>query len=292
MNKEQLISGLTRTRYHHPKYSEEPNGLLAEPYLHLPFRQDDLLHWQIRPSQIGITQKIDYEISEGWFYSRDIKRLVPYSHMAADFSLPYGFPIAAPCDGFAMSSYYSHPILDKAGNITKLNGKMLNFGIGYFVQIYNPSQNRFVQLGHLSDISEKVPFSVPTKVKEQWMPINNIQTPKEIVSIDNQNVVFVKTGEIVGFLGYSGLTDGIDYFKGYERPYKIDRTKIGTLSIPHVHMDEFFRNYKSGAKEWRRDLYDIYKQRDSYPTHTNNNDIGNEPIFLTDENDRPHFADR
>ena len=292
MLNEHLIANLTRLKYHRPKYPGETCLVNPKPYLCLPFRREDISRSQLRPTQVGIAEKIDYKISEGWYYSRDIARFVPYRHAAIDFALPYLFPVAAPCDGFAMSSYYSYCLVDRRGNIRKVNGKMLSFGIGYFVQIYNPEINRFIQLGHLSDIHEKIPFSIPLKQRNRWEPTNYIQTIEKIISENNPSVVFVKTGETVGYVGYSGLCYEDDYKEGYKRPYKIDPRLTGTWNIPHIHMDEFQRNYRTGKKDWRRDPYGIYSWRSAYPTHANSAFIGNEPLFLTDANNRPFYADQ
>jgi len=287
----ETLLGLSREIYHHPKYPGERSRLSPTPYLTLPFRKEDLDHYQIRPSQIGIGRKIDYKISEGWWYSEDIRKFIPFKHTAVDFSLPYGFPIASPCDGYAMSSYYAYPFAPNGQTMSNTQEEMPHFGMGYFVQIYNPDQNRFVQLGHLSDVSEFIPFSLPVKKDGKWIPTNNTQTPEEILTPGNSNVVFVRTGENIGFVGLSGLTYGEDYQQGFERPIPVDPAKINTIHIPHIHLDEWMRNYVTGKKDWRRDPYDIYKRRESYPTHSNGLNIGKEPLFLTDESGRPLFAD-
>jgi hypothetical protein len=289
---EKIIGGITEYLYHRPRYTGETEILKPEAYLRLPFRYEDLSKAQIGFSLSGITKNIEYQISAGWYYSRDVTRYIPYRHAAVDFALPYGFPVAAPCDGYAISSYYSYPLLDSKGRLKQIEGKYCNFGIGYFVQIYNPEMKRFIQLGHLSDIHKSIPFSIPNKVNNLWKPTNNNLPITELESEKNPNVVSVKTGETIGYVGYSGLCYGDDYFYGHERPYQIDPQKLGTWSIPHVHMDEFMRNFVTGKKDWRRDPYDIYAWRTSYPTHTNNLPIGNEPLFITDSNNKPYYADK
>ncbi len=165
---EGIKAALTRKRRHWPKPSGTENPIQPEPYLKLPFRQEDLNRVQLRASQPGIATKIDYEISEGWFYSKKSKKLIHFGHGGVDFALPYGFPITTPCSGIAMSSYYSYPVLDKQGDPKRINGKLKSLGVGYFVQIYNEKQDRFVQLAHLSDIAKEIPFSVPIKNGARW----------------------------------------------------------------------------------------------------------------------------
>ena len=282
MLKETLLAAATRAWHHHPKYPGEEQGLEPVPYLHLPFRKEDLYHWQLRPSQTGIGTKVDYEISDGWYYSKTVKklirRIVPAGHGAVDFALPYGFPVAAPCEGFAVSSYYSYPLFDRQ-----------RFGIGYFVQIYNPTARRIVQLGHLSNIADTIPFGIPVRKDSSWMPTGHLLTPQQMASGKHSNVVWVNTGDLVGYVGYSGMRGEEDHVDGYNRPRQIEQDKNPTL-IPHIHMDDSMRNYVTGAKDWRRDPYDKYMKGPYYATHTNKESMGKEPLFLTDESDRPLFA--
>lgn len=294
MLKEALLAEATRLWHHYPKYPGEKAGLEPVPYLRLPFRQEDLAHYQIRLSQPGIGKRETYSVSEGWYYSKAIKKalrkIVPTGHAAVDYALPYGFPVAAPCEGFAMSSYYSYPLVDKRGNVKVKDGIHQRFGIGYFVQIYNPTRDRFVQLGHLSNIATDIPFSVPVREGTKWIATGHTLTAEQM-STDNPQVAWVNTGDLVGFVGTSGLNDKEDYKEGYDRPFVIDPMSNPSWSIAHIHLDEFMRNYVTMAKDWRRDPYDIYKQEQYYPTHTNHNSMGREPLFLTDVSDRPLFAD-
>lgn len=287
------FSTALRLRFHRPKYPEAKHKLEPRQYLRLPFRAEDLAHWQKRPSQVGIGTKIDYSVSEGWLYSKRVRRALPraFGHGAVDFHLPYGFPVSAPCDGLAMSSYASYPLFDKKGNVKKVNGLVQRFGLGYFVQIYNRDEDRFVQLGHLANITTEIPFSIPVKKNGRWQATGHILEKRELTA-GNPGLTFVKAGETIGYVGYSGLTEVEDYKKGADRPFVINPGKIGSWSIPHIHMDEFQRNLTTGEKDWRRDPYDIYREGDSYPTHTNLMEIGKNPLLLTDALDRPLFADR
>lgn len=274
MIQERLMGEVTHFLRHRPRYPGKESRLEPVPYLKLPFTKAGLYH-----------------ISEGWYYSSKVRSVVPFGHGAVDFALPYGHPVAAPCDGYAIASYHSYPLLDRDGKVKIKNGVAQRFGIGYFVQIYNPGQDRFVQLGHLSNVADTIPFSVPKKNGAIWQATGHLLSQDEMTGGKNPMVAFVKTGETIGFVGYSGLTSAEDYLEGYKRPYVIDPNIISTWNIPHVHMDEFQRNQITGKKDWRRDPYDIYMKDGSYPTHSNSQKIGKEPLFLTDENSRPLFAD-
>ena len=276
MNQQRLLGEITHFLRHRPKYPGKEYGIEPVPYLRLPFTKEGFEN---------------YHISEGWYYSTRVRKVVPFGHGGIDFALPYGHPVAAPCDGYAMASYHSYPLLDRSGKVKIKNGISQRFGIGYFVQIYNPEQDRFVQLGHLSNIADIIPFSVPSKNGTAWQATGHMLTREEMMRTDNPMLTFVKTGEMIGFVGYSGLTSDEDYQEGYKRPYVIDPRIIHTWNIPHIHMDEFQRNQISGKKDWRRDPYDIYMKDTNYPTHNNDRMVGKEPLFLIDENDRPLFAD-
>lgn len=287
---ERLVAEAFRFRHHHPKYPGEITPLEPQAFLNLPFTKQSLTRGQVRP---GVYEPIEYDISAGWFYSKEIREVFKrtFGHSGIDYVLPYGHEVVAPFDGYAMSSYDSYPFEDSVGRIRTYKGINLHIGVGYFVQLYNPEQNRFVQLGHLSNTMEKIPFSMPVRRGSRWTATSHTLTPEEIMAPGNTRVVFVKRGEPVGFVGYSGLTHEEDYIVGYERPYVIDPKHMPTWSFPHIHMDEFYRNYKTGQKDWRRDPYDIYMKKEYYPTHSNTMPMGREPLFKTDQNDRPHFAD-
>ncbi|MEK7150789.1 MAG: M23 family metallopeptidase [Patescibacteria group bacterium] len=281
---ENLKAELTRKWYHWPRYPGEQKYLEAIAYLRLPFTKEDLDWSVIRSSQPGITRKIQYEVSEGWWYSPEVtgRLLRPVRHAAVDFRLPYGHPVVAPCEGMAIASYYGNQQLDK-------NGRPVEFAIGYFVQIFNPDQKRLVQLGHLSNVADTIPFSIPQKVGSRWMPTGYLQPEAEMTNSNNNLLVRVKAGDLMGYVGYSGLCNGPDYFEGYDRPYVTDPNEIGTRSYPHLHMDESRRDYKTAEKRWRRDPYAEYGLADAYPTHSNNLTLREETLFLTDQLGKPKF---
>ncbi len=119
---------------------------------------------------------------------------------------------------------------------------------------------------------------------------NHILTREKMIS-DNPALVEVQTGQLIGYLGYSGLTFEPDYFEGHERPYVTNPSKNGTYSIPHLHMDEFMRNHDTGKKDWRRDPYNVYARNLHYPTHSNQIGLNSENLFFADEVNLPKFSD-
>jgi len=290
MLKETVVA-LRRLRYHRPIY-EGLFPLRPKPYLTLPFRKEDLRHTQIRPSQLGIGRKIKYAVSEGWMYSQSLADTTGFTfHGAVDYMLPYGFPVVAPCDGIAVSSYYSYRLKQANGEVRKYKGVAMNFGLGYFVQIFNPEQKRYVQIGHLSDISPAIPFSPSIKVADKWLPTNNT-LPLSVLKT-SPFAIEVKRGEQIGNVGYSGLILGReDYQIDRDRPLVVDPNVYTSWIEPHIHMDEFSRDGK-GNKRWRRDIYDIYLTSEHYPSHSapTPSSMGSNPLFKLDSLELPHFAD-
>lgn len=256
------LSWLAQKR--HDKF-HHPNGLVAEPYLTLPFDQKDLV----------------YDITEGFRYSRSEQKLHGgILHCGIDFAVPYGTPVVAPGDGIAIASYHSVFVRDKDGNVKLYEDKFLGFGLGYFIQIHLKGLDRIVQLGHLSNIYSEIPFSQPVEIRKgEWMPTNHQSSYRELSH--NNMAVPVKTGDLLGWVGYSGMRWGYDdYEKGSVRPIIINPQEKVSYDEPHVHMEECKRNQKGEKVEWR-DLEDIYMSAKHYPTPTRYRVLGPEPLFFT-----------
>lgn len=271
-------------RFHHPQ------GLTAEPYLTLPFKRTDL----------PIINKLPtYNITEGFRYSRTEQRLHRgILHCGLDFSLPYGTPIVAPCDGLAIASYHSVLVRNKDNTIRLYKEKYLGYGLGYFVQIHVSGMDRIVQLGHLSNLHSDIPFSLPTEIsKDEWLPTNYQYSYKELMH--NKWTLPVKTGDLLGWVGYSGMRWGYhDYETGSNRPIVINPKEKISYDEPHVHLEEGRRvplstdteNDKKGMKIDQRDPEDIYLTARNYPTPRRYRKLGPEPLFYT-KNGLPLFAE-
>lgn len=287
MTEDSQLSWLAQKRhdlFHHPE------GLIPEPYLTLPFRQKDLPQ---------INGEAFYNITEGFRYSRAEQHLHGgILHAGIDFAVPYGTPIVAPCDGIAISSYHSILVKDINGTPKKYQNKFLGFGLGYFVQIHVSGMDRIVQLGHLSNLHSDLPFSLPTEIsKDEWLPTNYQYSYKELMH--NKWTLPVKTGDLLGWVGYSGMRWGYhDYETGSNRPIVINPKEKISYDEPHVHLEEGRRvplstvteNDKKGMKVDQRDPEDIYLTARNYPTPRRYRKLGPEPLFYT-KNGLPIFAE-
>jgi hypothetical protein len=293
--RDRLLAVALRATHHHPTYPGQETPLPATPYLYMPIRKAELDYCPVESKDSYMGQKIEYYLSDGWIYMNETKNLlrkyVPTGHAAVDWELPYGFPVCAPCPGLAMASYYSYPLRDRQGNIAIEDGIRQRFGIGYFVQIYNLEQKRIIQLGHLSNIADNIPFSIPKREGPAWRPTGHIFTHEEATG-GMANVTWVNTGDLIGFVGTSGMNDEDDYEVGYDRPKIVPEKEALTKAKPHIHMDESRRDMTTGEKADRRDVYNEYRRKDAYPTHYNTIPMREETLFVTDHSDRPKFADQ
>ncbi len=295
MTREIISSELSLRRHnalHHPEINGKKNS--AEPFLTLPFNKQDLVDSINKSKDPRFTATRPYEITEGSFYSLQEKRIHGYDvHAAIDYQVPYGTHVAAPCNGFAIASYHTFDVKNDDGSQRMYKGKPVGFGLGYFVQIYDPNVDRYVQLGHLSDLSKNVQFSKPVSTDAGWNPTNHILSIRELMDGSNPLVVVLKKGDYLGNVGYSGLRWGYtEYELGRDRPLVIDPDIYKSHDEPHVHLEEYYRDQATGRKGWQRDPYDIYlRDHTHYPTPTRNRPMGSEPLFHLDQSELPKFAD-
>lgn len=269
--------------FHYPKI--EGKEVPATPYLTLPFRSRDI-------------PEFGYEITEGWEYSKEESAIHGLkNHRGVDIAVPYGTLVVAPADGYAMSSYHTRWIKDEAGKEKTYEGKSIRFGLGYFIQMYIPGVNRFVQLAHLSELDPAIPFSKPVynRPTDNWNPVNHTLRIHELK--DHPAVVFVGRGTPLGKVGFSGLAWGYkDYNPQTERPVAPDPEKFKSWDEPHVHLEDFWRDQGTGEKGWQRDPYAIYLTAGYYPDPKkdqpdprNNLRFGKDPLWFF-AGDMPAFA--
>jgi len=280
-NKEQreaFFTRLERYKTHHFPVVEGNQQVLPIPYLTLPFRKAD-------------TNKT-YDITEGWMYSEGEKAIHGFAeHNGVDFALPYGTPVVAPADGYAMSSYHTFWILNDDGTKRTYQGKPIRFGLGYFVQMYIPSVNRYIQMAHLSDVDAAIPFSLPIASGDDWVPTNHTLSVNDLKN--STQYVQVKKGQVIGRVGFSGLAwDYEEYSSGSARPVAIDPNVKKSWDEPHIHFEDFWRDQTTGQKVANRDPYGIYGTTLDYPTPDRRGTIMISPLWLRGEHTRlPKFAD-
>ena len=222
----------------------------AIPYLTLPLRKQELLDTIRYNRDPHFNKRRLYDITEGTIYSQAEQRIHGKRiHAAIDYHVPYGTPVAAPACGYAVASYQSAWLREPDGSIRTLEGRPIAFGLGYYIQIYVPEVDRYIQLGHLSDLSDVVHFSKPVLEDRDWIPTHYATPLDELTSGKLDFVSYVNHGDILGQVGYSGLRWGYDdYTLGAEQPVVIDPEVHVSYDEPHVHVEEFYRNQLTGAK--------------------------------------------
>ena len=108
--------------------------------------------------------KSDYKISEGYIYSNyETSVHGNYFHKGIDYACPYGTPIYAAANGYAVASYFRFTAFNKDDKSVKLyKGLPMGNGLGYFIQIYHPEEvcgikgGRVTQYGHLSRFADGI----------------------------------------------------------------------------------------------------------------------------------------
>lgn len=216
-----------------------------------------------------------YRITEGWNYSKQEKKIHGLTfHGGVDFAQPRNSPVYAAASGWAIASYSSNPFYDeKTGKPRRYRGKIIGMGLGNFVQIYHPDVRRFTQYGHLGKIIERIPFAKPRKLADgRLIPVGHKIRPADISKY--RKAVWVERGEVIGYIGDSGLTLGYQDYP--ERP---NPKKYPSWDETHLHFEEFVRNSR-GPKQ-RRDPYDIYASSECYPWPGNKKAAGKEQLWVS-----------
>ena len=224
-------------------YIEQLRKLHPISYLNLPLKRKNLT------------------ITEGWFYSQEEEKIHGFKiHGGIDFKAERGEPVYAAASGWATSSYHNRPLKNKDGSPLKYKEKPITMGMGYFIQIYHPENGRYTQYGHLEKIVEKIPFAPPRKRKDTYHPYGYKIKPKDMQN--SKYYVWINQGELIGYVGDSGLTWG---YQDY--PQRPDPQKYPSWDEVHLHFEEFSRD-KKGKKREQRDPFNIYNTFKYYPKNT------------------------
>lgn len=270
-----------QAKFHYP--TVEGVKVKATPYLTLPFRKEDA------PT---------YDITEGWMYSKTEQDIHGQDfHGGIDFVVPYGTPVVAPCDGYAVASYWTFWVKDNEGLVKLYKGKPIHLGYGYFVEIYNPEAKRLVLLGHLSELDPTIPFLPPQKEADGWKPELEKLTADEL--LHSTTAVKIKKGQPLGKVGVSGLALGESEEYQGELPLSLEAWRHESWDEPHLHLEELWRlqssptgTEKIGDRAWMRDPYAIYSDNaQDYPTPSRRRAFGKDPLFLLSPYGLPKYAD-
>ncbi|MBI2590510.1 MAG: hypothetical protein HYW33_01335 [Candidatus Blackburnbacteria bacterium] len=117
--KERVLSSETiqgHDQFHH--LVVDGKSIPPIPYLYLPFQEQELIRAATAQRHSAFDRKNLYFITQAWYLRHDEAELLgSRSHFAIDYNVPYATPVAAPCDGWATSTYWSYyPV---AGNLVE-----------------------------------------------------------------------------------------------------------------------------------------------------------------------------
>lgn len=190
-------------------------------------------------------------ITEAWLYSpaeRSIHGSV--QHGAVDFADKRGTPIYAAADGYAISSTHLS-VLSKM-----YEGKAVGFGLGEFVQIWHPEQGVYSTYSHLQKVADNIPYFKPHCENDACDPVVVYHNTDYI----KKRGVFVKQGDIIGYMGDSGLS------WGYNEEPRVERNlaKKHSWDEVHLHFEIFTRNDSTFFKAKRYDPFGIYGRLGQY----------------------------
>lgn len=226
-----------------------------------------------------------YKITEGWDYSDDEKEIHGFSgHGAVDFALSRNTPVLAAADGWAIASYSwrrlklnSRPLLYR--------GKQVGFGLGYFVQIYHPQAKLYTAYGHLCKISPGIKFHAPRKIGDCLWPLGHKLNPENLPQ--HKWATRVKRGQVIGYVGDSGLTWGYEDY-----PTRPDYAKFPSWDEVHLHFEVFIR---VGSKKIKKyfDPYGIKGRESDYPDFFKKiKELGGKGtiLWILGKDNRPRFT--
>lgn len=217
-------------------------------------------------------------ISEGWIYSKEEQNIHHREiHFGVDFKLERNTPILAPTHGYAVSSYHL-AYLD-----TTYQEKKVGFGLGLFVEIWDPVAGVFVVLAHLENIELGIYYLEPEREYssgyDTWNPLHIYGSLDEKLKFATK----VSRGAVIGYSGNSGLSWG---FQEGPRVRPNDST-LKSWDEPHLHFEVYTRKLhnKKWVKDKRFDPYGIYSDYTEYSG--TQRETG---LWLVDDNGLPLHA--
>ncbi len=215
-------------------------------------------------------QGTDFRIAEGWLYSKEEQKIHGRKvHYGIDFAAERGTPVYASADGLAIASFDTE-------DDGEWQGKKVGFGYGRYVQVWNPATKAFTIYSHLESFAPNIYYEKPSKSGIGWKP----SLPKSQEEVEKHENTPIKQGDLIGYVGDSGLTWGYDETPD-ERP---DPKQFPSWDEPHLHFETFI--YNDEGEKVAYDPYGFYKQASQYTKQP----ISNNTLWLLDDNKQPRTS--
>lgn len=196
------------------------------------------------------------KVSQGWEYSDDEKAIHPdiATHFAVDFPAKWGTPVYASADGLAVASYHTYDMVDS-------QGRTIGYGLGLFVAIWHEKAQLYTSYSHLSGIGPSIPYLAPVKEGNNWQPRAALYVP---VNTFKQQARAIKRGELIGYIGYTGLR--LSYEETPNNPPTVDPKTQKTWDPhgAHLHWEVYTRTPNGAKKDLRLDPFGIKGKREQY----------------------------
>lgn len=223
-----------------------------------------------------------FTVSEAWWYSgatwylnligsweyaiHGIKQ-----HSAIDYALPYWAPVLAPMSWYMIASYHN-AFLKEKWYVRLFQWTQLHYGLGWYVQIWNPEKDIFIILWHLSSIDSMLPVSPPYATwwkkwvsrrdptwvtYDTWVLQTMINDPKTYPW-----VVFVKKWQRIWTVWVSGIERDNSMPSSIDIPRQPSFPQPTSWDEPHIHLEVFT------VLDWKKQLldpYNIYRDARAYP---------------------------
>ncbi len=233
----------------------QKSNQIPKPFLTLPFAEADA------PRDI-------LQISEGWYYSPEEEKISNKSlHRGIDFSMPRGTPVVAAADGYAVRSF------QVADTDEVYQGKTIGFSLGEFVQIWHSEQKVYTLYGHLNKASDDIAYAKTEQLASNtWEPTGIYAPVDEIM----QKATFVKRGQVIGYVGDSGIGWGYSDTFDLSTKHIVERdyNTFPSWDETHLHFEVYTRTADGRAKQTRFDPFGLYDQvrdgRNPYQNSANN----------------------
>lgn len=242
------------------------------PFMTLPYRQQDV------PREI-------LGVNEGWYYSPEEMSIHGKAlHRGIDADAPRGTPVTAVADGYAVRSF------QLSTTDQTYQGKSVGLSLGEFVEVWHPKQRVYTLYGHMESASDAIPYVTSEQLaQEVWEPTGIYVNTETFI----KNAVPVKRGQIIGYVGDSGIGWGYsDTFNTRtQHVNKRDYGKFPSWDKTHVHLEVYTRSPDGRIKQTRLDPFGLYDYIDGDRNPYNTRLPSADTLWLTNNAGQPKYAD-